>query len=136
MVHGPLQASNGAGSGALNKAELMQRIMLAQLQSAVYKDIAVASCSDGPSVLGLHLPGLTHAAMPELSPGQCFLYEDSMGSGLPSVQERRCVMTAWSVIIPKAQNQVSFAASRARPKRPCRVPGQADSRAAATAAPL
>ena len=72
----------------------MQRIMLAQLQSAVYEAIAAMSCSDGPSVLGLHLPGRTHADMPELSPGQCFLYEDGMGTGLPSAQERRCALTA------------------------------------------
>ena len=94
VVHGPLQASAGAGSGASNKAELTQRIMLAQLQSAVYEDIAAGASSDGLSMLGLRLPGRTHAAMPELSPGQCYLYEDSMGSGLPSAQERRCALTA------------------------------------------
>ena len=94
VVHWPLQASAGAGSGASNKAKLTQRIMLAQLQSAVYEDIAAATSLEGLSVLGLRLPGRTHAVLPELSPGQCFLYEDSMGSGLPSAQERRCALSA------------------------------------------
>ena len=106
--------------------------MLAQLQSAVYKDIAAAASSDGLSVLGLRLPGLTHAAMPELSPGQCFLYEDSVGSGLPSAQERRCALTAWAALASILRNKCLGAASRARPKRPC--PVQADSRTAAAAA--
>ena len=68
--------------------------MLAQLQSAVYEDLATASRSDGLTVLGLRLPGLTHTAMRGLSPGQCFLYEDCVGGGLPSAQERRYILTA------------------------------------------
>ncbi len=102
-VHRPLQASAGAGSGALNKAELTQRIMLAQLQSAVYEDIAAAASSDGLSVLGLRLPGVIHSAVPKLSPGQCFLYEDSMGSGLPSAQERRCALTASKALVLRSK---------------------------------
>ena len=101
VVHGPMQASTGAGSGALNKAELTQRIMLAQLQSAVYEDVAAATSSDGLLVLGLRLPGRAHSATLELSPGQCFLYEDSTGSGLPSAQERRCALAACNAVVSR-----------------------------------
>ena len=119
VVHGPLQASAGAGSGALNKAELTQRIMLAQLQSAVYEDIAAAARSDGFSVLGLRLPELTHSAMLELSPGQCFLYEDSLGSGLPSAQERRCAPTARSIVFSNAYKQPTAVATQTKDRVVC-----------------
>ena len=131
-----MQASAGGGSGALNKAELTQRIMLAQLQSAVYEDIAAAASRDGLSVLGLRLPGLTHSAMPELSPGQCFLYEDSMGSGLPSAQERRCALTAWRAVMSTPKTRCLPLPAEPRRDRPCCVRMQADSRSAAAAAAL
>lgn len=86
-----LQAGTAAAgsSGSLSKAEVTERIMLAQLQSAVYEYIAASAASEARSVFGMRLPGLGQAAPAELSPEQFCLYEDVLGSGLPTAQERR-----------------------------------------------
>ena len=64
--------------------------MLAQMQSAVYKEIAASAASEGRSVFGMRLPSLGQTAQSGLSPGNFCLFEDVPGSGLPSAQERRC----------------------------------------------
>lgn len=54
-----LQASSRAVQGAPSRAELTQRVMLAQLQSAVYEEIALQAASEQRSVFGLRRPGLS-----------------------------------------------------------------------------
>jgi hypothetical protein len=62
--------------------------MLAQLQSAVYEEIALQAASEQRSVFGLRWPGLSPSIGPQLTPGQFALYEDVPGSALPAPQER------------------------------------------------
>ena len=88
-----LQASRGEGTAALSKSEATEFVMLAQMQSAVYEEIAASAASEGRSVFGMRLPSLGQTAQSGLSPGNFCLFEDVPGSGLPSAQERRCAAT-------------------------------------------
>ena len=90
-----LQASRQVIQGAPRRAELTQRIMLAQLQSAVYEEIASQAASEQRSMFGLRRPGLSPTVGPELTPGQFALYEHVPGSMLPTAQERWCESIAW-----------------------------------------
>ncbi len=78
------------GSEALSKAEATEHILLAHMQSEVYREIAASAALEARPLFGMRLPGLSQTVSSQLRPGDFCLYEDDPGTGLPSAQERRC----------------------------------------------